>query len=69
VEILGPGTASAASEAWDRQRQLTESVFELGGWNPAEFVGYRCDVPEPMWGVTYYMIFDFKSSVEHGATE
>jgi hypothetical protein len=29
------------------------------GWNPDEFVGYRCELEFPLWRCSYHFLFDF----------
>jgi hypothetical protein len=59
LELLGPGIANCATSAYDRYAELTRHMFEYSGWEPQEFVGYRCDVPYPVWRAGYCMLFDF----------
>ena len=46
---LGTGTENAASSAYTRHRELTEHMFEHHGWDPAKFVGFRCEMSFPVW--------------------
>lgn len=64
LEILGQGLERAATNAWHRHKALTAHLFELAGWNPGEFHGYRCDEPMPVWNSAYIMTFDYR---EHNA--
>jgi len=59
IEMLGAGTAQAATDAWRRHAALTERMFELAGWNPGEMVGFRCEVAYPIWASVLSMSFDF----------
>jgi hypothetical protein len=36
-----------------------QHVFERVGWDPEQFVGYRCEVAYPVWQAAYCMLFDF----------
>lgn len=61
IEHLGVGLGNVASSSWHSHLRLIRRGFELSGWNPDEFVGFRCDVPYPTWAAAYYMNFDFRS--------
>lgn len=63
VEVLGAGTDAASSTAWERHHAFTERLFELSGWSPCDFIGFRCDVRDAIWGATYFMILEFESSM------
>ena len=62
IELLGSGLGNVASNAWHSHSRLVRRAFELAGWDPQEFVGYRCDVPYPIWGSVFYMTFDFRGA-------
>lgn len=62
IEMLGRSTLNAATDGWASHRRFVERVFELGGWTPDDFVGFRIDVAEPLWGASYFMSFDFSDS-------
>lgn len=66
MEPLGAGLRRAASTAYARHEELTAHVFERVGWNPAEFVGYRCDTAYPVWRAGYFMLFDFGTAPANG---
>ena len=36
-----------------RHAALTAHLFEQSGWNPHDFVGYRCDTTFPIWLAHY----------------
>jgi hypothetical protein len=57
VSVLQAGMP-APTPAWSRQGELTSKLFELSGWVPSDFIGFRCDEPFPIWGAAYYMTFD-----------
>lgn len=57
LELLAPG--SADTDAHERYPELLGLMFEADGLNPAEYVGYRCDVAYPAWRTGYRMSFDF----------
>ena len=46
---LGRGTGGAASRRYDRQRSLADHMFEDQGWDPQEYVGFRCEMELPIW--------------------
>jgi hypothetical protein len=65
LELLGAPTGNAehvASDAYPRHPELVRALFESVGWDPVEFVGYRCDVAYPIWRAAYCMLFDFTGS-------
>lgn len=59
LELLGHGVANSGTAAYPRHTELTQHLFEQSGWDPEDFVGYRCDVPYPIWRAGYCMLFDF----------
>lgn len=59
LELLGMGMDHVGSDAYPRHLEVTRDLFGSVGWNPAEFVGYRCDLLYPIWRAAYCMIFDF----------
>jgi hypothetical protein len=58
VRLLGSGVPSNCP-LYERYRELTNTLFQLGDANPDEYVGYRLLVPYPMVGVDYLLAFDF----------
>lgn len=60
LELLGEGLARADSSAWPRHAALTAHLFELAGWDPSEFCGFRCDEAMPLWNSVYIMTFDYR---------
>ncbi|MBC03803.1 MAG: hypothetical protein CMJ34_10965 [Phycisphaerae bacterium] len=46
---LGRGTGGAASRRYERQRSLADHMFEDQGWDPQEYVGFRCEMELPIW--------------------
>ncbi|MBX3358169.1 MAG: hypothetical protein KF745_07055 [Phycisphaeraceae bacterium] len=59
LELLGPGLSGAATDAYPRHADLTSHLFSRLDWPADEFVGYRCDIPYPVWRAGYCMVFDF----------
>jgi hypothetical protein len=59
LQLLGPGAGTAASAAYPRHQELVRHVIDQVGWDPAEFVGYRCESSYPIWRAAYTMLFDF----------
>jgi hypothetical protein len=59
LEHLGFGLEQASSAAYPRMAELLGHLCRTQGWSPDEFVGYRCQVPYPVWGVQYLICFDF----------
>lgn len=64
LELLGNGLTNADSRAWSRHREATQYVFDRLGWDPEEFVGYRCDTMYPIWGSMIVMLFDFTEAAK-----
>lgn len=46
---LGPGTAGARSDAYQRHQELAAHMFEAQGWDADEFIGFRCEMELPVW--------------------
>lgn len=59
LSVLGQGISAAQSAAYARHAELTRHCFDHVGWNPDEFVGYRCEVAFPAWRAGFCMLFDF----------
>ncbi len=62
LELLGAGLSHAATPAYPRHLELTSHIFSEVGWDPAEFIGYRCDVVFPIWQAAYCLLFDFSGN-------
>jgi hypothetical protein len=65
LEIIKPG--EGATRSFARYPEMQASVFARVGWDPAEFVGYRCEVEYPLWRAGYCMAFDFTRTPEENA--
>ena len=59
LEVLGPDFTRAQTTGYERYVELLSHVFTQLNWRGEEFVGYRCEVPFPVWRAGYCMIFDF----------
>jgi len=59
LRVLGFGLEGAGSALWDRHAESLAWLFDGLGWDPNQFVGYRCEVTDPLWRVGYLMSFDF----------
>jgi hypothetical protein len=59
LELLGVGLEHAGSDAYPRHAEVATHMFKSVGWDPGEFVGYRCDVAYPIWRAAYCVLFDF----------
>ena len=64
LEHLGLGLEQTGSTAYPRITALIGHLCSSQGWDPGEFVGYRCEVDYPVWGVQYLMSFDFGDGEE-----
>lgn len=61
VGLLGRGLKNAHSSGWEMHASLSARVFELLGWNPNEYVGFRCDETWPLWNCDYVMTLDYRT--------
>lgn len=61
LQVLGRGLARADTPAYARQAELTRHLFQRVGWDPEQFVGFRCEVAYPIWRAGYCIYFDFSS--------
>ena len=57
LELLGEGIGRAQTKAHPRHGELTNHFFSRLGWDPGEFVGFRCEVIYPIWRAGYCMSF------------
>lgn len=57
LELLG--SQLMPSNAYARQAELTQYVFDALDWAHDEFVGFRCALEYPIWRAGYCMTFDF----------
>tara|TARA_X000001036_G_scaffold141350_1_gene134198 strand:+ start:1011 stop:2195 length:1185 start_codon:yes stop_codon:yes gene_type:complete len=46
---LGQGISNSDSSNYKRHKELTLNMFKKNNWNPAEFVGFRCEIEMPIW--------------------
>lgn len=58
LQVLGFDIAQP-TPAYARQPEFLAYLFQQRGLDPAEFVGYRCEVAYPMWRTGYRITFDF----------
>lgn len=59
LQLLGRGLSRASHPAWPRHGELALHVFQTLGSAPDEFVGFRADIPYPLWGASYCITFDY----------
>jgi hypothetical protein len=59
MQLLGRGLANAGSPLWHRHGELSAYFFDYLGWNPEEFVGFRCEVQYPVWRAGYCMAMEW----------
>lgn len=59
--LLGNGLKNAHSSGWERHAELTRHVFAKLGWDPQEYVGYRCDETWPLWNCDYVVALDYRA--------
>lgn len=55
--LLGEGIGRTETASWPRHAELCRVLFERVGWDPDEFVGFRCEVAYPVWRGGYCMTF------------
>ena len=55
LEVLGLGIDRATTRAYSQHVRVTSYLFEKSGWDPSEYVGYRCETAYPIW-LAYYNI-------------
>ncbi len=63
LEMMGAGLERAATMAYPRYVELAAHIVGELGWNSAELIGYRCELPYPLWRGGYCMSFDFTGNV------
>jgi hypothetical protein len=59
LQLLGRGTSHAASELYPRHAELTRYFFDHIGWDPEEYLGFRCEMVYPIWRAGYCMGFEY----------
>lgn len=59
LHLLGRGMAGASSDFYPRHADLTRYFFDHIGWDPDEFLGFRCEVRAPIWRAGYCMGFEY----------
>lgn len=58
LQLLGNGLGGSACELHPRHPELTRYFFDHIGWDPTEYVGFRCEVVWPIWRAGYAMFFE-----------
>lgn len=67
---LGTGLSAASTDTYPSYRELAEHLFKTVRWDPQDFVGFRYDVPYPIWRADYRMYFQYGHAKDIGqATE
>ncbi|MEO0651710.1 MAG: hypothetical protein AAFZ65_13625 [Planctomycetota bacterium] len=59
LQLLGSGIRTAGPAAFPRLPELTAELFARSELDPTSYVGFRCDVPYPLWRAGYCVTFDF----------
>jgi hypothetical protein len=59
LQLLGRGLGHAASEHYARYAEVSAAFFGHIGWEPDDFVGFRCEVRYPVWRAGYCMGFEY----------
>lgn len=68
LQLLGRGIGSAASEFYSRHAELTRYFYDHIGWNPEDFLGFRCEVLFPVWRAGYCMGMEYLGTGTAAAT-
>ena len=58
LQLLGCNFNDAHSDAYPRHAELTQHLFDRVGWRHSEFMGFRCEVPYPIWRSGYCVRFE-----------
>jgi len=61
LEVLSNGIAHASHPARARYGEMLSHLFDRIGWDPNEFVGYRCTIERPIFSAGYCMTFDYST--------
>lgn len=64
LRILPRSLGQCGSPAYARHVELLTHFFDRLGWDPARFVGYRCEVDYPIWGAGYCLTCDYGMNTE-----
>ena len=64
LQLLGRGLQHAAHPAWTRHGELARTIFDRLDWPADEFVGFRADIPFPVWAASYCITFDYTDGAE-----
>lgn len=63
LQLLGPGIRfagrSGSTPEYPRQGELTHHLFACASADPADYIGFRCQVEYPVWRAGYCVSFDF----------
>lgn len=59
LQLLGRGLTHAGSELYSRHGEISHAFFGHIGWDPDDFVGFRCEVRYPVWRAGYCMGFEY----------
>lgn len=59
LQLLGRGIGNAASDFYPRHAELTRYFYDHIGWNPEDFLGFRCEVLFPVWRAGYCMGMEY----------
>jgi len=58
LQLLGEGIGHSASEMYARHGEVTAAMFAQSGFQPEEFIGFRCEVRWPVWRAGYCLTID-----------
>ncbi|HYC99914.1 MAG TPA: hypothetical protein VEB22_01700, partial [Phycisphaerales bacterium] len=59
LQLLGRGLTHAASEHYARHAEVSAAFYGHIGWDPDDFVGFRCELRYPVWRAGYCMGFEY----------
>ena len=59
LQLLGRGLGAARSDLYGRHAELSEHFFSHLDWEAEDFVGFRCEVENPVWRAGYSMALEY----------
>ncbi|GAB5497105.1 MAG: hypothetical protein Phyf2KO_21850 [Phycisphaerales bacterium] len=59
LQLLSHGIERARTDAWSRYTELLSELFQAKGYDPNDYVGFRCDAHYPIWRTGYCIAFEF----------
>lgn len=69
LQLLGRGIGAAHTDLYPRHAELSACFFDHVGWEPDEFVGFRCEVVNPVWRAGYSLALEYLGGLQHAAEQ